>query len=100
MSKSFIASVIAAEGDVSMTRAGAITTSLLEAIVKELRVKGTFTLPTFGSFRVAQRKARKALNPRTGEPIQVAASSTVKFKASPSLKKRTAPVPRKSRAKG
>jgi DNA-binding protein HU-beta len=38
-------------------------------------------------FRVAKTKARKALNPRTGDPVKVKAGKTVRFKVSPSLKK-------------
>lgn len=49
--------------------------------------EGSFTLPSFGTFTVRKTKARKALNPRTGEPVKVKAGKTVRFKASPSLKK-------------
>jgi DNA-binding protein HU-beta len=44
-------------------------------------------LPSFGTFIVRKTKARKGLNPRTGEPIKVKAGKTVRFKASPTLKK-------------
>ena len=57
------------------------------AIVKELKQAGKFTLPGFGTFSVRKTKARKALNPRTGEPVKVKAGKTVRFKASPTLKK-------------
>ena len=52
-----------------------------------MKKQGGFTLPSFGTFRVAKTKARKALNPRTGEPVKVKAGKTVRFKASPNLKK-------------
>jgi len=48
---------------------------------------GKFTLPSFGTFTVRRTKARKALNPKTGEPVKVKAGKTVRFKASPVLKK-------------
>jgi DNA-binding protein HU-beta len=41
----------------------------------------------FGTFRVVKTKPRKALNQRTGEPLKVKAGKTVRFKASPILKK-------------
>jgi len=44
-------------------------------------------LPGFGTFTVRKTKARKALNPRTGESVRVKAGKTVRFKASPVLKK-------------
>src|SRR5690349_7193071 len=34
----------------------------------------------FGSFETARREAREGRNPRTGEPVRVAASTTAKFK--------------------
>ena len=60
---------------------------LMDAVVKALKKEGKFTLPSFGTFTVRKTKARKGLNPRTGESIKVKAGKTVRFKASPSLKK-------------
>ncbi len=59
---------------------------LIEAIVKELKKSGGFTLPSFGTFTVKKTKARKGVNPRTGEPLKIKAGKTVRFKASPTLK--------------
>ncbi|MBD3738601.1 MAG: HU family DNA-binding protein [Pseudomonas balearica] len=39
-------------------------------------------LPGFGSFRVKDRAARQGRNPRTGEPVEIAASRSLTFKAS------------------
>jgi DNA-binding protein HU-beta len=44
------------------------------------------TLPGFGSFSVSQRAARIGRNPRTGEPVQIAASKGVKFSAGAAFK--------------
>ena len=52
-----------------------------------MKKEGGFTLPSFGKFAVYKTKARKALNPRTLEPLKVKAGKTVRFKASPNLKK-------------
>ncbi|HLX68165.1 MAG TPA: HU family DNA-binding protein [Verrucomicrobiae bacterium] len=40
----------------------------------------------FGKFRVSKRRARLGRNPKTGEQIQVKASSTVLFSAGQDLK--------------
>jgi len=40
----------------------------------------------FGTFRVANRKARIGVNPKTGEKIKIKASKTVKFAAGKSFK--------------
>jgi DNA-binding protein HU-beta len=40
----------------------------------------------FGTFKVASRKARIGVNPKTGEKIKIKASKTVKFSAGKDLK--------------
>lgn len=87
MSKAFIARVIQQSTEVTAAAAHRATKDLVEAIVKEMKKSGKFTLPSFGTFIVRKTKARKALNPRTGESIRVKAGKTVRFKASPVLKK-------------
>lgn len=42
--------------------------------------------PSFGSFSATARKARTGRNPRTGEPVKIAASTAVKFTPSAALK--------------
>jgi len=44
------------------------------------------TILGFGSFRLREGKARTGRNPRTGESVPIAASKTVAFKPSGSLK--------------
>ena len=87
MSKAFIAETIQRSVDCTGVAANAAAADLIAAIVRELKKDGGFTLPSFGTFTVRKTKARKALNPRTGEPVRVKAGKTVRFKASPNLKK-------------
>jgi DNA-binding protein HU-beta len=87
MSKAFIARIIQQSVQVTGAAADRTTNELIGAIVKEMKKNGKFTLPGFGTFTVRKTKARKALNPRTGEPVKVKAGKTVRFKASPVLKK-------------
>jgi DNA-binding protein HU-beta len=87
MSKAFIASALQESADLSGVVANRAATDLIAAIVKEIKKNAGFTLPSFGTFRVVKTKARKGLNPRTGESIKVKAGKTVRFKASPTLKK-------------
>ena len=47
---------------------------------------GEFTLPGFGKLVKATRKAREGRNPATGEPIKIAAKTTVKFRLGKALK--------------
>ena len=87
MSKAFIAQVIQDSAALTGTAATRAATDLIGAIVKELKRNGKFTLPSFGTFSVRRTRARKGLNPRTGEAIKVKAGKTVRFKASPTLKR-------------
>jgi DNA-binding protein HU-beta len=87
MSKAFIAQVLQESADLTGIAANRAAGDLMDAIVKEMKKEGKFTLPSFGTFTVRKTRARKGLNPRTGESIKVKAGKTVRFKASPSLKK-------------
>jgi DNA-binding protein HU-beta len=86
MSKAFIAQVIQESLETTGVAANRAAADVIDAIVAQLKKEGGFTLPSFGTFTVKKTKARKALNPRTGEPVKVKAGKTVRFKASPSLK--------------
>ncbi len=87
MSKAFIASVLQESASLTGTAANRAATDVIAAVVKELKKAGKFTLPGFGTWTVKKTKARKGLNPRTGAAIKVKAGKTVRFKASPTLKK-------------
>ncbi len=87
MSKAFISATLQDTLGCTGVAANQAADELVAAIVKQIKKEGGFTLPKFGTFVVAKTKARKALNPRTGEPVKVKAGKTVRFKASPNLKK-------------
>jgi len=55
----------------------------IKAGVKKTKV---VQLIGFGTFKVAARKARKGINPKTGESIKIKASKSVKFVAGKALK--------------
>ncbi|MDO5449625.1 MAG: HU family DNA-binding protein [Akkermansia sp.] len=57
----------------------------LAAIIKSV-AKEKVQLVGFGSFETKNRPARKGRNPRTGETMEIPASSTVTFKPSSSIK--------------
>ena len=60
--------------------------AVLAAVRDGLRRDGKVAIAGFGSFETARREAREGRNPRTGKPVQVAASTTVKFKPGKGLK--------------
>ena len=86
MSKAFIAAELQKSADLTGVAATRAAGDLIAAIVRELKKNQKFTLPSFGTFRVSRRKARNGFNPRTGEPIKIKASKSVRFKPSPTLK--------------
>ena len=59
----------------------------LFGIIRNALEKGdAVAISGFGSFKVAQRKAKKGRNPRTGAEIQIPASKAVKFTPGKALK--------------
>ncbi len=59
---------------------------VFSTIIKALKKKDTITLIGFGTFKVAQRKARKGINPQTGAEIKIKAKKVPKFVAGKALK--------------
>ncbi len=86
MSKKFLTDVIAQAADMPASAAGRLAGEVVAAIKAEIVQTGRFSLPDFGSFVVRETPKRTALNPRTGEKVDVKAGATVRFKASPALK--------------
>ena len=86
MSKKFLTDVIAQAADMPASAAGRLAGEIVAAIKDEITETGRFSLPDFGSFTVCETPKRTALNPRTGEKVDVQAGSTVRFKTSPALK--------------
>ncbi|WP_028586692.1 HU family DNA-binding protein [Desulfocurvus vexinensis] len=63
-----------------------ILTSTFAVITQELQRGGEVMLTGFGKFSVATRPARQGRNPKTGEPISIPASRTVRFAPAKGLK--------------
>ena len=51
-----------------------------------MKKKDTVALVGFGTFKVAQRKARKGRDPRTGEEIKIKAKKVPRFVPGKALK--------------
>lgn len=63
-----------------------ILNSVIAAIKKGIKKDGTVQLIGFGTFAIVERKARKGINPRTGEALKIKASKSVRFKPGKALK--------------
>lgn len=60
--------------------------AVFDTIVKTLGRGEEIGISGFGTFRVVKRAARMGVNPKTGERIQIAASTKPKFRAGKLLK--------------
>jgi DNA-binding protein HU-beta len=87
--KSQIADRIAARG-ASRTAALAAVDAVLDEITSALAAGERVTLTGFGTFEAAVRAARTARNPRTGEALEVAATTVARFHPGAGLRARVA----------
>lgn len=85
MNKSELVSAVAQKSGLTKVDAKKALDGVLEAISEELKNDGRVVLVGFGSFSVTERSARKGINPRTKEPIDIPAKKVVKFKAGSEL---------------
>ena len=60
--------------------------TMLEVVTSALKRGDEVRLVGFGNFSVTRRKPSTGRNPRTGEPIQIKASSQPKFRPGKGLK--------------
>ncbi len=86
MNKSELIDAIAKDADLTKVEAGRALDAMTAAITKALKNGDTVALVGFGTFSVKKRAARTGRNPRTGETIQIKASSVPSFKAGKTLK--------------
>jgi DNA-binding protein HU-beta len=86
MNRSELVSAVASNTGFRKSDAEKAVDSLLAAITDALKRGDEVRLIGFGTFTVATREAGQARNPRTGEPVSVAASRQPKFKAGKALK--------------
>ena len=88
MNKTELIEHISANADLSKADAGRALDAFIDAVKVTLKNNDAVTLVGFGTFDVSERAARTGRNPRTGEPVEIAASTTVTFKPAKALKDR------------
>jgi DNA-binding protein HU-beta len=86
MNKAELIDAVADSADISKAAAARSVDTVLEVITESLKKGNAVTLVGFGTFNTRRREARTGRNPRTGEPIQIAASNLAVFKAGKALK--------------
>ncbi|MBH1969635.1 HU family DNA-binding protein [Moraxellaceae bacterium AER2_44_116] len=86
MNKSELIDAIASSAELTKADAARALDATVAAVTAALAAGDAVTLVGFGTFSVKKRAARKGRNPKTGESIDIAASTVPDFKAGKSLK--------------
>ena len=83
--KSEFISAVAEKSGLSKVDAKKAVEAFVDTVSNELKEGGKVALLGFGSFSVSEKAARKGVNPKTKETIEIAARKAVKFKAGAEL---------------
>ena len=86
MTKTDLIAQVAANTEMSKKDAERAVSAMFEALGKAMAEGEKITISGFGTFEVRERAERQGINPRTREPITIAASRSIVFKPGKSLK--------------
>lgn len=90
MNKSELIEAIATKAELSKAAAGRAVDALVGEITAAVAKGDSVTLIGFGTFKSSARAAREGKNPKTGEKIEIAATTVPKFSAGASFKREVA----------
>ena len=88
VNKGELVDAIASASNLNKTDAENALNAFIASVQSALADGDKVTLPGFGTFAPSARKARTGMNPQTREPIQIAASKSVKFTVGSEFKRR------------
>ncbi len=86
MTKADIVEQIAARTGLTKTDTALVVEGVLESLKDALITGKTVEIRGFGTFKIKKRAARRARNPRTGEPVTIPEKFVPTFKPSRELK--------------
>ena len=86
MNKNELIAAVSDQAGLTKADASKAVEAVFDTITGALKKNDDVRLVGFGTFSVSQRKASTGRNPRTGEPMTIAASTQPKFKAGKGLK--------------
>ena len=86
MSKSQLLAELAEGGEMSKKQVGEFLDKLTALAYRQVKSAGEFVLPGLGKLVKVHRQARMGRNPATGESIQIAAKTVVKFRVAKAAK--------------
>jgi DNA-binding protein HU-beta len=87
MTKGDLINAVAKAANLNKRAAGEAVDATFDNLARTIKKLKRFQVPGFGTFTVRSRKARKGINPQTGDVINIKASRTVGFRPAPNLKK-------------
>lgn len=85
MNKTELINAIAEKANITKVQAKSALEATINTISESLAKGDKVVLIGFGTFAVAEKTARKGINPRTKEVIEIPARKAVKFKAGAEL---------------
>lgn len=86
MTKSELIDQVADRSGLTKVQAARAIDAVVATVEDALHRGSEVALPGFGRFHVSERGARRGINPRTREPIEIPASRVPRFSAGSSLK--------------
>ena len=86
MNKTEFIAAVAEKAGLSKKDAEKAVKAYTDVVTEELVKGGKVQLVGFGTFEVADRPSREGRNPKSGEPMTIAASRVPKFKSGKALK--------------
>ena len=86
MNKSDLVSAVAEKAGMTKKDSEKVLQAFIDAVTEELGRGGKVQLVGFGTFDVAERKAREGRNPQTGDTMTIPASKAPRFKVGKALK--------------
>ncbi|MBI3442818.1 MAG: HU family DNA-binding protein [Candidatus Sungbacteria bacterium] len=86
MNKAGIVEMVSAKLDITKKMAEDAVDMVFDTITQTLAKGEEASIAGFGVFLAKKREARMGVNPRTGEKLQIKATTTPKFRAGKALK--------------
>ncbi|MCD6451159.1 MAG: integration host factor subunit beta [Acidobacteria bacterium] len=86
MTKAELIEEVAKAANLTKKHSEIVVDTVFQSIIEALHRGEKVELRGFGSFRLRQRRAREARNPKTGEKVSVPAKKVPYFKAGKGLK--------------
>lgn len=86
MNKTELIAAVAEKAEISKKDAEKALKAFTDVVTDELIKGEKVQLVGFGTFEVSERAEREGRNPKSGEPMTIAASKSPKFKAGKALK--------------